>query len=344
MASKERTYFLLALLLGSAVLAFFVFRPFLTTFALAAVFAVVLHPVQERLLRRLKGRAGIASLLTLLIGCFFVLIPLTLVGTLLLDQSRTAYGSFISGSFTAQKIVVAIGSWLEPHVPGAGAYAQTVSLEINSYLGQGLQWFIGRAGAAFTGALSFVLHLIIFLMSLYYLLRDGDSLEKLLIRKSPLVDEEGAAIFKQLSLTVSSVVKGSLVIACVQGMLAGIGYFLFGVPNAVLWGLSTAVSALIPGVGTSLILVPTVIYLFITGNVTGGIGLALWGMFLVGLIDNFLAPRLMSRGAQLHPLVILLSILGGVALYGPAGIFLGPLTASFLYAVYTVYAKQTLAT
>lgn len=342
MNAKNRAYFLLALLLGSMVVSFFVLRPFLTTVALAAIFAVVLYPIFKHLLRYTLGNRPLATLFTILIGALIVAVPLTFIGTLVVDQTRSAYVSVANGETiaTAQSVADNIGIWLEPHFPGATEYAHSISLELNSYLQNGLQWLIQRIGVAFTSILALLLRLLIFLMALYYFIKDGDKLTKLLVKRSPILDNEADAILKQLARTVTSVVKGSLAIALIQGTLAGFGYLIFGLPNPALWGVSTAISALIPGVGTSLVLIPAVIYLLATGSFSHALGLFLWGTLLVGLIDNFLAPKLMGQGAQLHPLAILLSVLGGVILYGPVGIFLGPLTISFLFAVYTVYAGQ----
>lgn len=337
---KERTYFLLALLLGSAVLAFFVFRPFIATVALAAIFAVLLHPVQMRIGARLPRRPGVSAFLTLLIGLVFLLIPLSLVGALVVEQSGRAFGSLITNGVDIGGAAQAAGQWLEPHFPGATAFAESFASQLSAYAEQSIQWFVGRAGAAVTTVFDFLLQLIVFLFALYYLLRDGQELNRFLVRKSPLTDAEGESILKQLSLTVNSVVKGTLVIAVVQGTLAGIGYFLLGVPNAILWGVCTAVAALLPPLGTGFVLVPATLYLVFTGHIAAAVALSVWGIFVVSTIDNFLRPYLMSRGASLHPLVILLSVIGGLAFYGPAGIFLGPLTASFLYAVYSVYAKE----
>ncbi len=340
--SHSRTYFLLALLLGSAAVAFFVLRPFLTTIALAAIFAVILQPVYKRVAARFGRHTNFAALATLLIGSVLVLTPVSLVGVLVVEQTRTAYTDLINGTSTAsaEQVGARVGAWLDPLIPGATNYANSISAEISTYAKQALQWIIERLGVAFTSILGILLRLLIFMMALYYFLKDGSRLEKMLIKQSPLLDEDAVTISKRLSSTINSVVKGSLTIACVQGTLAGIGYFIFGIPNASLWGVCTAVSALIPGVGTSLVLIPAVIYLFAIGSVGAAIGMLLWGTLLVGLIDNFLAPRLMGRGAKLHPLATLLSVLGGVALYGPVGIFLGPLTLSFLFAIYAVYTER----
>lgn len=340
--SKDRAHFLLALLIGALVVSFMVMAPFLNTIALAAVFAVVLHPLYKKLKKPLFNSSGLAAFATLMAGCLMVLIPLSIVGTMVVSEASQAYRSLVSGASatSAEQVATSVGAWLEPSIPGAITYAHTISQEVNTYVTQSLEWLVSQVGTAFTGILGIFLRTLIFMMALYYFLKEGARLEKVLIKRSPLHDDDAATILKQLSRTVSSVVKGSLAIACIQGALAGIGFLVFGVPNAALWGVSTAVAALIPGVGTSLVLMPAVIYLFIAGSLWQAIGLLLWAVFLVGLIDNFLAPRLMGKGAQLHPLVILLSVLGGVVLYGPVGIFLGPLTISFLFAVFTVYSNQ----
>lgn len=342
--SKERTYFLLILLGGSTLLAFLVFRPFLITVALAAVFAVILQPLQNYIRQySIKGR-GLSSFLTLFLGTCVVLIPLIVVSALIIHESRGAYISLATGStgLTIQQVTLGVGNWLEPYIPGAPNIASSVASELNTYLSQGLQWLLHNAGTAFSGVLSIALRLIIFFITLYYFLKEGDQIRNILTKRSPIADAEADAIFTKLSKTVSGIVRGSLVIALIQGTLSGIGYALFGIPSASLWGITTAMSALIPGVGTSLILVPAILFLLFTGNVGGAIGLALWAILLVGLIDNFLSPKLMSKGSELHPLLILLSILGGVSFFGPVGIFMGPLTISLLFAVFTTYAGHSI--
>lgn len=342
--AKARTYFLLALLLGSALISFLVLQPFVITIALAAVFAVILYPMYRRILGKGTHRT-ISALLSMFIGILILLIPLSILGTLVVNQSRDAYVEFTTGEnvTSAEVVVKSVGVWLEPYIPNANEYAASISLEINSYATRALQWIVSHIGTAFTSILAILLQFLIFLMALYYFLKEGAQIEKAIVKRSPIKDEEASSILQKLSRTITSVVKGSLAIACIQGTLAGIGYMLFGLPNPALWGVSTAVAALIPGVGTTLIIVPSIIYLVVVGNTVGALCLSLWGFLLVGLIDNFLAPRLMGKGAQLHPLIILLSVLGGVGLFGPAGIFLGPLVVSFMLAIYTTYAGQTAA-
>ena len=341
--TKGRTYFLLILLAGISVLTFLVFKPFLVTVALSAVFAVILYPLYAKILSRMPNQKGFSALATLIIGTFCVLIPFAIIGTLIVQESRTAYISLATGStgLTVQTVTHSVGVWLEPYVPGATETAASVSLELSSYLERALQWFLQHAGGALASVVSVFLRLLIFYITLYYFLKEGVALRTMIAKQSPIAEDEAGAIYSQLSRTINGIVKGSLTIALIQGALSGIGYFIFGVPNASLWGAATAFSALIPGIGTSLILIPAIIYLIVIGNVAGGIGLTLWAVFMVGLIDNFLSPKLMSRSAALHPLLILLSVLGGISFFGPVGIFIGPLTVSLLIALYTTYAGHT---
>ena len=118
-----------------------------------------------------------------------------------------------------------------------------------------------------------------------------------------------------------------------------VGIWIFGIPNATLWGSIAAIAALIPSVGTSLVVLPGVLYLFLFGERFAALGLMIWGMTAVGLIDNILGPHLMKRGIAIHPFFILLSVLGGLGLFGPVGFLIGPLILALLFALLDIYAK-----
>jgi len=136
---------------------------------------------------------------------------------------------------------------------------------------------------------------------------------------------------------VNSVVKGSLIVGVVQGVLTGVGFALFGVPNPALWATIAAIASLIPTIGTGLVLIPGISYLFLVGASSNAIGLIIWGVFAVGLVDNFLGPKLIERGVKIHPFLILLSVLGGIGLFGPIGFLAGPLILSWLFALLDMY-------
>ena len=336
---KLQLNFLLLLLGGSTIIAFFIFKPFLAPLVLAAVFAVVLQPLYHRLARNLGNRESIAALLTVVICAVGILIPLSILGTQIFFESKSLYESLSSGAGEnlAISLIKNIGENLSGVVPGATTLADNFSVDFDIYLKQGLSWLIGHLGSAVSEISTVLLELFIFFIALYYLLRDGARFKQALVVLSPLEDADDEMVFGRLEQAVSSVVKGNLTIALIQGVIASIGFTIFGVPNSILWGTVAAIAALIPGIGTALVLIPTIIYLFIVGNSFGALGLLVWGMLAVGLIDNLLGPKLVGSGMKLHPLFVLLSVLGGLAFFGPIGIFLGPLSLSLLFAFITIY-------
>jgi predicted PurR-regulated permease PerM len=174
-------------------------------------------------------------------------------------------------------------------------------------------------------------------MALYYLLKDGYKLKNYLLALSPLDDSNNNFIINRIRLAVFSVVKGNLLIGLIQGTLTGIGFALFGVPNPVLWGGVASIAALIPSIGTAIVITPAIIFLFVSGNNVGAGGLLVWGIIVVGLVDNFLGPKLVGSSMRLHPLVTFLAVLGGLAFFGPLGILLGPLVLSIFLVLVEIY-------
>ena len=336
-----RPYFLIALIFGAAVLTAAVFWPFLKPLALAAVFAVVLQGLYKRISRFLGSWPSVAAFLTVVISIVVVLLPLSLVGMLVGDQAQKLYVSLEAGG--GQSVLVEIlertDVALGGIIPGVRGFSRNISTDVNTYVKEALQWVTGHAGDIFSSVSQLLLSFLVFFIALYYLLRDGARVRRTLVELSPLSDTEDEGVFDRLELAINSVIKGNLTIALVQGILATLGFTLFGVPSAILWGTTAAVAALIPGVGTALVIIPAVAFLFFTGATLSAFGLLIWGTLAVGLIDNFLGPKLIGRGMQIHHLLGLPAVLGGLMYFGPAGIFLGPLTLSLLFAFLSIYAR-----
>ena len=179
--------------------------------------------------------------------------------------------------------------------------------------------------------------MILTLFTLYYLLKDGAKFREKIMEFSPLKKSEDEKIFEKVKGTVTSIVRGSLVVGVIQGIMTGLGFLIFGVPNPALWGSVAIFAAIIPGVGTALVNIPAVLFLAISGSGTNAFLLLLWSMSAVGLIDNFLRPYLIGRDAKLHPFLVLLSVLGGIHVFGPVGFLVGPLFLSFLLALLEIY-------
>lgn len=338
---KSQLRFLLILLAGALLLAFLIFSPFLAPLALAAVFAVVLQPLYNAILLKFGNRAALAALAVVLIAIVCILVPLAFIGTQIFGEAGQLYGSLVEAG--SQKNLAAttirdLGQRFANVYPGSETFFNNLSADLDVYAKRALEWLLSHLGAALSSISTLVLDLFIFFVALYYLLRDGQRLKRELITLSPLEDVDDEMVFGNLESAVNSVVKGSLTIALIQGALTAIGFTIFGVPSSVLWGTVAAIAALIPAVGTSLVIIPAIIYLFVIGHTIPAIGLLIWGALAVGLIDNLLGPKLMGNGMRLHPLLVLLSVLGGIAFFGPIGIFLGPLTLSLLFAFIKIYS------
>ncbi|OGG52504.1 hypothetical protein A2851_00660 [Candidatus Kaiserbacteria bacterium RIFCSPHIGHO2_01_FULL_53_29] len=338
-------YFLLALLLLVGSLTFFIVKPFLAPVILGIVFAVVLHPLYFRTVRYFHGLESLAALATVLVTSVVIFMPVAFLGVQVLNEAQQMYASFTGagGQSALQSTLRDLGPTLDAYIPGTGAKLAEFSASADEYVKLGLTWMIQHLGVAFSGITALFLDLFIFFFTFYYLLRDGVRLKQRLVEISPLADRDDLKIFERLEVAVNSVVKGRIAIAILQGALTGVGFMLFGVPNAVFWGVVGSVASLLPPFGTSLVIVPAVGYLLLQGHISSAIGLAVWGGVAVGLVDNVLAPKLMSHGTQLHPLLVLLSVLGGLVFFGPVGIFLGPLTASLftmLLSLHTDFWKS----
>ncbi|MDO8593495.1 MAG: AI-2E family transporter [bacterium] len=342
-AKTLQPYFLIILIIISSVLVFFIFRPFLVVLVLAVVFAVMLQPLYRRVLRSMSALPGLAAFITMLITVVCILIPLTFITIQIVGEARSLYSSAVAGggqTYLNTVITYASGA-MEQYAPGLALSGEDLSASADQYVKDGLAWLVQNLGGAFGSAARMFLYFFVFVIALYYFLRDGARLKRIIIDLSPLRDADDDIVFSRLELAINSVIRGSLTIALIQGILTGAGFAFFGVPNYILWGVVASLAALIPGIGTSLVLIPGVAYLFIAGAMTPALGLLLWSLIAVGLIDNFLGPKLVGRGMQLHPLVVLLSVFGGLAFFGAAGIFLGPLCTSLLFALMSVYPHMT---
>jgi predicted PurR-regulated permease PerM len=335
-----RPYFLILSVVGAIVLATAVLWPFLKPLALAVIFAVVLEGLYTRISHALGGWPSTSALLTVIVSVLLILLPLSLVGVLVANEAHSLYVSLDAGAgqgaFT--NLFLRANDTFGAIIPGFGEFTRGVSTDLDTYMREVLQWIAGHAGDIFSSVSRLLLSSLIFFIALYYLLRDGKRVRHILIALSPLSDKEDKGVFDRLELAINSIIKGNFVIALVQGLLTTLGFLLFGIPNAILWGMVAAIAALIPGIGTALVFAPAVAFLFLTGTTIQAFGLLIWGALAVGLIDNLLGPKLVGRGMKLHPLLVLLSVLGGLALFGPIGIFLGPLSVSFLFALLSIYA------
>ena len=345
MNQSKINLFFIGLLLVIAVLAILVLIPFLTPLVFAVSLAVIFGPVYRSILRTVfkgKEKSTVAALLTLLLVGIIVVIPGFFVVNKMYVEIQDMY-FYLTEEGSRASIISMLNSASESFSAvffNAFPAASFDTLNVTDYLQRGLEWAFAHVDTLFSGLGKVLLGIFIALFALFYFLRDGREFKKQVIALSPLMDTDDELIFRKLEQAVYSIVAGSLIVGVIQGILTGIGFALFGVPDPTVWGAVAAIAALIPGVGTSLVIIPGVLYLFFTGSTATAIGLLIWGLLAVGLIDNLLGPVLVNRGMKVHPFLILLSVLGGIALFGLVGFILGPLIFAFLFALLEIYKSS----
>ncbi|MSU56307.1 MAG: AI-2E family transporter [Candidatus Taylorbacteria bacterium] len=326
----ELSFFLLLVAI-TAGLSFFIFKPYLGALFVAVVFAIVFRSVHEAIVKRIRLQS-IASLLTLLFLCLVILTPVALFGFFVFDDAQNLYLSAKGGTPVMERLDEAF----QPVERVIRGVIPNFEINLSEYTNAALSFFVDNFGSVFTRIVGMVFQTFIMLLALFFLFRDGTAFRKYLIGLSPLTNEYDERILKRLETAIASVVKGKLLIVLIQGILASVGFWFFGIPHAVLWGALTSIAALIPAVGVAIVFTPIIIYLFVTSGMGATIGLLVFAVF-VGAIDNILGPVLFERGLQMHPLLILLSVLGGLVFFGPIGFLAGPVVLSLLLALLDIY-------
>ncbi len=328
---RIQTISFLALLLIVFIVVLLLFKPFVNLIALAVILAILFHPIYTRILPRVKYPA-VASGLTVLLMILIVAVPLWFFGQLLVNEIISLYDRYRSGGFVLDK-----GQIISTLPPQVQNFVQSVSADINAFIGR----LSSQAFASFSSVISnvaaFVISTFMLFFIVYYLLKDGVKIKKAIMDISPMSTEHENKLIDKIVTAVNGVVKGSFLVALAQGFIATIGFFIFGVPEPLLWGLFTVVAALVPTVGTSLSLIPAVIYLAVTGHTGQALGLFIWGAIAVGLVDNFLGPKLVSNSTKLHPVLVLLAVIGGLKFFGVLGFLIGPIILAIFMALVNMY-------
>ena len=327
---------LAACLMAIAILGFMVFGPFLVTFAVAASTALLLAPAQERLARAAGGRASVAAAaVVLLCAALFTLLILA-YAALLRTQARallleSAAPLLQPGAAERWWSTTLASRW--PSLP-----APPLSEVVGRMAAMGSDLL--RSGAAFAG--DTLLHLALFFMMLFFLLRDGPALGSEIRAVSPFSRAQENDMVRHLSATVRAGMLALVLVPVAEAITAVIGFAIFGVPAPFLWGAMVGFAGLIPIVGTPLAWVPAVLYLLATGPAWPGIGLLIYGLTVINMVGHVVKPLLLRGGAQIHPLLGFLAILGGLFAFGPAGLIVGPVILSLAMSALRIYRYDIL--
>ena len=327
----EYSFFFILLAL-SGYMVWLIAKPFISALALSAIIVTICYPLYKRI-RKItpKRNKSVAALITTLLVLIVVIIPVATISSLVVAEVINFYQDLSGGqTLTIEDSFNRVEGMIQTFVPG-------FDISLTEQLRQLMEWFTGNLTQIFAGTLSTIFIFVISLIGSFYFFRDGKDFIKLLIKVSPLPDKEDQIIFKRMAQAVRSVATGTLLVAVIQGILVAIGFSFVGIDRVILWGSVTSVVAIIPGVGTGLITFPAVFWLLYTGQIVPAIAMAIWAAFVVGMVDNIVGPYLMSRGNKLHPFIILISVLGGISLFGPIGFIVGPVIVTLFMVLLEIY-------
>jgi predicted PurR-regulated permease PerM len=313
-------------------------KGFFMAILMAAIFAGLLTPLYNRLLRRTKKKT-LSGLVTLLLFILVILLPaggfLALVVDQAIDISSTV-GNFVQNQFNdtddfmqqLDDIPIIHETFPDP---------KELATKVGELVGAIGNFVITGLSGFTKGAANFFFLLFICLFTMYYFLLHGNSYLKTFLFYLPLKSEEENLLLSKFTTVTRATLKGTLVIGIIQGAMIGIAMAICGIPNTVFWGVIAAVMSIIPAVGPAVVWIPAAAYLLITGDTWYGIGLVLFGAIVVGNIDNLLRPKLVGKSAQLSDLMVLFGTLGGIAIFGIAGIIIGPIIAALFISLWEIY-------
>lgn len=332
--------------------AFYITKPFLPALLTGAIIAYLSHPLFKKILARVGSRS-FASLLVSIMVMLFLTVPFILVIGVISKEAIQAYSKLEQQKIGTNFLNVACRSTESMSCRIARTFAsllpgKNIDYYVQVIIEKVVGFVIKNASMLFASIPETALILFVTIFTVYYLLKDGEAIWGNIKRMIPLKDSHKEKILKSFTDTTFAVVYANIAVAIVQGILGAIGFIIFGVESPILWGAIMIFFAFIPYFGTVLIWLPAALDLIFKGYLQNsssailrGTGLILYGTLIIGTIDNFLKPKLIGSKAKVHPIAVLLGVLGGLRAFGFLGLILGPVILALLMTFIDIYDKES---
>ncbi len=340
---KYRSYVPVVLFVSLVLLSFLILRPLLLALFVGALLAYTFYPLYRFALQK-TGKPTISSFIVCFLVLLIVIIPVGLIIKVLIQESYVLY------LLVKQRLAVGLFEQCTSSLcQTITEFSQTelVSSQLKEIARTATNWVVGKGSAFLVNFPRLLINLFVVFFTLFYFLKDGEALLKRLHSYFQLHQKNYALILDRLQEIVHGVVYGFLLVAIIQGIFGALGFFLFGVPSPLFWGVVISFFALIPAIGTGVIWVPASLFILLDGIfqdstflILKGIGLLVYCFIFVGSVDNILRPKLIGDKAKVHVALIMLGIFGGIFLVGPIGVMLGPLVLSLTAEVMRVYLVE----
>jgi predicted PurR-regulated permease PerM len=347
MATKHRLSlsvedgFFLAFMLLVSVAFLLVIEPFFAAILWALIATILFAPLNRRLLAAMPGRRNRSAMITLLLIIAIVIVPAILLTMALLQEASVIYARIQSGQIDFAALFAQVQSrlpgWATSILGRLGLTDFDAARErLSSGVASSFRTLATQAVLIGQGAFSFLVALGVMLYLTYFLLRDGEDLVRRVSDATPLRATHRHALLEQFVVVIRATIKGSVIVAIIQGFIGGLVFWALGIEGALLWGVVMGLFSLLPAIGTGLVWVPVAIYLLATGAIVKGLILVLCGLLVIGMVDNVLRPILVGRDARMPDYVVLISTLGGIELFGFSGIVIGPVIAALFIATWNL--------
>ncbi len=341
-ASFEAKTFLWLLLLVSGCF-LWLLNPFSGPIFWAAALTIIFYPIQKKLFKNLNNRPNTQALLTLLLSLVVVIIPIIFLAFSVINEAVSVYQKVESGDLSIDQFIEKFQAsfpLLKESLESFGINFSDIKNQSMGLVMNGGKFLAQHTLSAGQNAFKFLLNFCLMLYLTFFLLRDGEKLITLLVRALPMGDDREKLLFEKFTEVTRATVKGNLLVALAQGALGGMIFWFLSIPGALLWGVIMVFMSLIPAVGAAIIWAPVALYLLAVGDITQGTILIAFGAGVIGLVDNLLRPILVGRDTKLPDYLVLLSTLGGIALFGITGFVIGPLIAALFIAFWEIFIRE----
>jgi predicted PurR-regulated permease PerM len=327
------------LLVAVSLALLYILLPFYGTILWGAIIALLFTPLYRWLLPRVGQRPTLAALLTLLVVLLMVVLPLLLVAVALMREAALVYQDLQTGELNPSQyfhgVFDALPDWITAVLDRFGLVSfNSLQRRLISTLTQGTQFIATQTLSLGQNTFEFVASLFITFYLAFFLIRDGNALVSGMWRAVPLAPQHKLALCDKFSTVIRATVKGNLLVAVIQGALGGLAFWYLGVRGALLWAVLMAFLSLLPAVGAGLVWAPVALYFLLAGQLGSCFALVAYGLLVIGLVDNLLRPILVGKDTRLPDYVVMITTLGGMAVFGINGFVLGPLIAALFMAVW----------
>ncbi|MFV3382686.1 MULTISPECIES: AI-2E family transporter [Pseudomonas] len=336
----------LTVLLALVTLAFlWILLPFYGAVFWAVILAILFSPLQRDLMLRLGGRRNLAAALTLLVCLLIAILPVIIIGTLLVQEGASLYQRIEKGELDIAGHIESFKALLPAFIQNALERLGMGDLEglrenITKWATQGSQFLAGQAFSFGQGTFDFLVSFGVMLYLLFFFLREGGELARKVRLAVPLPEQQKRRLQLKFSRVVRATVKGNLLVAITQGALGGLIFWALGIPSALVWAVLMAFLSLLPAVGAGIVWAPVAVYFLATGAILSGVVLIAFGVLVIGLVDNLLRPILVGKDTKMPDYLILISTLGGLAVFGLNGFVIGPLIAALFMSSWAIFTSR----